>query len=209
MYKKLLLVMCLLISYGTAVNAAEFSEGEHYVVVNGTPTSKPQITEYFSFYCPGCFKQEPLMNELKSSLPAGATFKKNHVDGMSGRNINIEHSLTKALVAADMLKVKAKVVAAIFNTIHVKKGDFSSDNDVRDLFIANGISGEKFDKAFKSFSVNTQAKKMRKNTAALRKQGHTSVPTLIINNKYKPVTKNIKSMAEYKALISYLLSKTS
>ncbi len=73
----------------------------------------------------------------------------------------------------------------------------------------NGVEGDKFDKAFTSFSVNTQSKKMQNKTKALRQQGFSGVPTLIINGKYKPVTDEIKSMDEYRKLISYLLNKTA
>ena len=209
MIKKLLTFVLFVMSSVSVVKALEFKQGDHYLVLDGAITNSPQITEYFSFYCPACFKQEPLMNELKAALPEGAVFKKNHVDGMPGRNSKIEHALTKALIAADILNVESKVVPAIFNFIHVNKNNFASDKDIKDLFISNGVEAGKFDKAFKSFSVNAQAKKMQKKTAAIRKQGHTSVPTLIINGKYKPVTNKIKSMAEYKALINYLLAKKS
>jgi thiol:disulfide interchange protein DsbA len=208
MFQKILLSLFIFLSCHYSAQATEFVIGDYYVEVEGELTKKKEITEFFSFYCPACFKQEAFMNELTLSLPADAVFKKNHVDGMPGRDIKIEHALTKALVTADILKVKEKMIPAIFNYIHISKANFNNDADIKNLFLINGIDKNKFDKAFSSFSVSAQSNKMKKKTKALRQQGFTSVPTLIINGKYKPVTDKIKTMDEYKMLILYLLNKT-
>ena len=199
--------MFVFLSFSSACQAVEFTEGDYYVEVEGNSTKNKEVTEFFSFYCPACFKQESFMHELKLALPANAAFKKNHVDGMPGRDIKIEKSLTKALITADVLKVKEKVIPAIFNYIHINKAKFDNDKDIKNLFLINEVDGDDFDKVFNSFSVNMQAKKMEKKTSALRKQGFSSVPTLIINGKYKPVTDKIKNMDEYKKLVIYLLNK--
>ncbi|WP_057831655.1 thiol:disulfide interchange protein DsbA/DsbL [Colwellia sp. TT2012] len=209
MHRKILLSIFIFISFNYTSQAVEFTKGDYYIEIEGSLTEKKEITEFFSFYCPGCFKQESFMNELKLSLPASAEFKKNHVDGMPGRNIKIEQALTKALVTADILKVKEKIIPAIFKYIHISKAKFNNDKDIKNLFLINGVDGDKFDKTFNSFSVNIQSQKMQKKTEALRKQGFSSVPTLIINGKYKPVTDKIKSMDEYKKLITYLLNKAA
>jgi len=107
------------------------------------------------------------------------------------------------------LNVDNKLVPAIFNNIHVNKANFENVQDVKNLFVANGVEGATFDKALASFSVNLKAKKMQKNTKNIRSQGFTAVPTLIINGKYKPLTKHIKTMAEYKNLVMFLLNKTT
>ena len=208
MYNKIFTIIFLLLPFYSA-QSIEYTEGDYYVEVEGDVTTKKEITEYFSFYCPACYKQEPFMNELKAMLPADATFKKNHVDGMPGREPTIELGLTKALITAKLLKVEEQITAAIFNYIHVNKANFDNEKDIKNLFLLQGIDSKKLDKTFASFSVNMQAKKMQKNTADLRRQGHTSVPTLIVNGKYKPVTKNIKSLDEYKQLILFLLNKTT
>ncbi|NMP32004.1 thiol:disulfide interchange protein DsbA/DsbL [Thalassotalea sp. M1531] len=208
MYKKLFAVIFLLLPLFPA-QAIEFTEGDYYVEIKGNVTAQKEITEFFSFYCPACFKQEPFMNQLKIALPEGATFKKNHVDGMPGRNPEIENLLTKALIAAKHLNVEDKIVPAIFNYIHLNKANFSNEKDIKNLFVINDVDGDKFDKVFSSFSVNMGAKKMQKNTENIRSQGFTSVPTLIINGKYKPVTNKIKTMDEYKNLVLFLLNKTA
>jgi len=206
MHQKIIASIFLLLPL-FSTTAAEYKKGEDYLEIQGSLTAKKEVTEFFSFYCPACFKQEPFMNELKASLPADAVFKKNHVDSMPGRKQEVEHWLTKALITAKKLKVDDKIIPAIFNYIHVSKANFSDVNDVKNLFVINGVEADKFEKAFASFSVNMQAKKMQKNTQHIRNQGFSAVPTLIINGKYKPITKNIKTIDDYKKLVLFLLNK--
>ena len=173
---------------------SKFTEGDYYQIIKGELTEQKEITEFFSFYCPACFRQESMMLEIAADLPEGATFKKNHVDGMPGRDLPMEQALTKALITAKALKIKDKMVPAIFNYIHVNKANFSSEKDIKNLFVINGTDANRFDSTFNSFSVNMAAKKMQKNTADIRKQGFSAVPTLIINGKYKPLTNKIKDI---------------
>ena len=206
MFRKLSYFALLSLTLFSA-HAAQFNPGEDYLELDTAATKEKEITEYFSFYCPACFRQEPFMKELEAAIPESATFKKNHVDSMPGRNPQIERLLTKALVTATFLKAEDKMVPAIFNYIHVDNATIDNEKDIRNLFIVNGIEPKSFDKTFSSFAVNTQAKKMEKNTAFVRSQGFTGVPTLIINGKYKPLTNNIKTMKEYQELVLFLLNK--
>lgn len=189
------------------VHAKSFEEGKHYQVLAQPISEKKEVREYFSFYCPHCFSQEPLMKEITAALPEGVKFQKNHVDGMPGQNIEVEQSLSKALIAAQLLKVEQQLVPQIFAQIHVEKQPFKSVAEVKDLFVKNGIDADTFDKAMKNYSLVTRFKAMNRNTEKLRSQGVTGVPTLIINGKYRPLTSDIKSVEEYKALVIHLLDK--
>ena len=62
----------------------------------------------------------------------------------------------------------------------------------------------------KSFSVNSQAKKMKKYQDELtKKRVLTSVPTVVVNGKYRINTKELSKTdleGDYKKLITYLLN---
>ena len=45
--------------------ASKWKEGTHYKVLDKEATDKPVITEYFSFWCPHCFKFEPIVAQIK------------------------------------------------------------------------------------------------------------------------------------------------
>ena len=75
MHRQLIMVITSFLIFST-VQAVEFTEGYHYLEIKGEITEKKEITEFFSFYCPACFRQEAFMNELKASLPKGAVLIK-------------------------------------------------------------------------------------------------------------------------------------
>ncbi len=37
-----------------------YEEGTHYEVIAEQGTAKPEVKEYFSFYCPHCFAFDPM-----------------------------------------------------------------------------------------------------------------------------------------------------
>lgn len=75
------------------LNAAEFKEGLYYHELKPFDVKKPEVREFFSFYCPHCFKQESFMREIKSTLPAGTAFINNHVENMPGQNVEVKNSI--------------------------------------------------------------------------------------------------------------------
>ncbi len=193
-------------------NAANFTKGTHYneltTPINASFHSDKEVREFFSFYCPGCYRQEPIIAALKLKLPDGVLLEKNHIDSMPGRELAIEQGLSKALLTAKLLNVEDKITADIFKYIHVNKATFDSDKDIKNIFLLQGVDEQRFDKVFNSFSVKTGVNKMNKLTEALRKQGLRSVPTVIVNGRYKVETGQLKSQQEYIELVLYLLALT-
>ena len=118
----------------------------------------------------------------------------------------IEQALSKALLTAKLLKVEDQIAAAIFKYIYVNKATFTNEKDIKNIFLLHGIEEQRFDTVFNSFSVKTGVNKMKKNTETLRNQGISSVPTVIVNGKYKVETGAIKSKEQYIELVLYLLN---
>lgn len=193
--------------------AAQYTEGEQYTKVNETVTKKKEVREYFSVYCGHCFKFEPIMHSVKKSLPADASFERNHVDFLRGASPKIQQMITKATVAAEQLGDADKLIGAVFNYIHVQKAVITSEKDLRNIFVLNGADGDKFDKLMTSFTVSGKAnsiKKHQENMAA--KRALTGVPTIIVNGKYKidpaKLDKN-NFEQDYQNLVKYLLELDS
>ncbi len=192
------------------VFAGDYTEGKQYTEISNKVSSKVEVREYFSFYCPHCLKFEPFMATVKKQLPKDVSFVRNHVDFLRAASPEVQQMLSKALVIAQQLKIEDKIVAAIFNHIQVKKASVSSIDDVRKLFELNGVAGDKFDKLSTSFSVNSKVKKMKNNQENLtKKRALNSVPTIVVNGKYRI---NIKALdrnnfeQDYHNLINHLLS---
>lgn len=196
--------------FSTLASAAPwlYEEGKHYEVIGKVASAKPTVTEYFSFYCPHCFKFEFVAKEIENTLPEGTIFDKSHVDFLRSASPKIQQSLTSAMLTAEKMGVKHKIVDAIFNRIHNERKAFEGDADIRALFAANGLDVDKFDKLSSSFSVQSAAKRMKKAQDDLSKrQILTSVPTFIINNKYKILPGELRSVNDYKSLVEFLLAK--
>lgn len=191
-------------------SAADYSEGKQYTKINDKVSTKSEVREYYSFYCPHCFKFEPLMAEVKKNIPSTAKFERNHVDFLRAASPEVQMMLSKAVVVAQKMEIEEKIVNAIFNYIQVQRATFSSEKDIRNVFVLNGADGEQFDKLMKSFTVNSQAKKMKKLQDTLTAKGVlTSVPTIVVNNKYRVNMKELDRndfQNDYKNLVNYLLT---
>ena len=206
----LLFTLSLALALPLTANAANYKEGKQYTQISETASSKSEVREYFSFYCPHCFKFEPFMEQVKKELPSKTKFERNHVDFLRAASPEIQFMLSKAIVVAQQLKMEKKLVNALFNYIQVQRAIISSEKDIRNVFVLNGVDGDKFDKLMSSFTVNSQAKKMKKHQDELtRKRVLKSVPTIVVNEKYLINMKELdKSDFEndYKRLIKYLLT---
>lgn len=191
--------------------SADYIEGEHYTQVSEKGTKKPEVREFFSFYCPHCMKFEPFMDEVKKSLPEDASFEMNHVDFLRASSPKIQGMLTKATLVAKQMKMEKQLVGALFNYIQVKRSVITAESDIRKLFVANGADGEKFDKLMKSFTVNSQAKSLKKNQDMYSKSGAlTGVPAVFVNGKYRINAQALDKqnfIEDYKKLVAYLLTK--
>lgn len=140
------------------------------------------------------------MPKIKANLPDGVVFKQNHVDFIGG-SMGLE--MTYAFAVARLLKVDDKIEHAIFSAIHEEKKIFTRRDDVRKLFIVNGIEGKVFDNAISSFIVSAQVSQMKSATSNAKISG---VPALIVNGKYRVETGSVKSYDELLDIAYYLTS---
>jgi thiol:disulfide interchange protein DsbA len=184
--KAITVLFVSLLSISMSASAAKYTEGEQYTKVSEKATSKPEVREYFSFYCPHCLKFEPLMEDVHQKLPQGVKFERNHVDFLRAASPTIQQLLSKAVVVADQMGMQKKLMSAVFNYIQVQRAVITSEKDIRNIFVLNGANGEEFDKLMASFSVISKANLMKKNqTKFSEKRALTGVPTLFVNGKYR------------------------
>ncbi|PKH98245.1 disulfide bond formation protein DsbA [Shewanella sp. 11B5] len=200
--KKALLMAAALLLAPMAAMAADYKEGVHYTVINDGPeTAKPEITEFFSFYCPHCFNfSKTVVHKIEANLPEGVAFNQSHVEFI-GRDMGVE--MSRAFAVAQQLNVEKKMDAALFTAIHDKRQQFTRPDDIRAIFIANGVDGKAYDAAASSFMVNAQMSKMKRDTENAKISG---VPTLVVNGKYRVETSSIKSYDELIDIAFYLTS---
>ena len=199
-----------LIAFSMTACAEKYTEGEQYTKVSDVASSRTEVREYFSFYCGHCRSFEPFMEVVKKNLPPGVKFERNHVDFLRAASPEVQAMLSKAAVVAEQLKMEEPLFNALFKYLQVQRAVITSEKDIRNIFVLNGVDGDKFDKLMKSFSVNSKAKLMKKNQDTMSaKRAVTGVPTVIVNGMYRinaPKLDKDNFEADYQNLIKYLLS---
>ena len=91
------IALTLFAATAVAAQDSKFEEGKHYTVISEQTTNKPELREYFSYYCPACRAYEPYLNEFEKVLPKGVKLEKTHVDFMQQTAPEIQFMLSKAL----------------------------------------------------------------------------------------------------------------
>lgn len=197
------LLLTGMFAFAPALFAAEFEEGTHYeVIAQAEPSSQAQITEFFSFGCPSCFRFEPVYKQVTAKLSDDVEVKKSHVNFLGFASKELQNDLGRALVLAKTLKVSDKVNTAFFDFFHVERARLESRDDIRDILIANGVSAADFDQHFDGFAVSMAVKKMERDVTKNQVSG---VPKVIVNEKYT-IIGGVSSIEEYTALVNYLLT---
>lgn len=177
------ILLCLL--WIGSAHATALQAEKDYQVLDVPVATVPTITEYFSFYCPACYRFEGAVKLIQQRFPQ-AKFDKQHVEFMA-RTEQEQQLASLALVVAEALKQQHTLTPALFNYIHQQRATLSSVEDVRRLFQLHGVAPEQFDKLAAGFSVQSQLKQMQKAVTHAYQQpafANRGIPVLVINNKY-------------------------
>ncbi len=179
--------------------APEFKEGVEYTVVSETASSKPEVTEFFSYVCTHCYSFEPLMSKLEQRLP-DAQLKKVPVSFL-GREMG--PVLQRAYGAAVLLEVEDKLTPVIFDRIHRQKKMPGSLDDIKAIFVAEGVEAKAFDGVINSFALNGMVAQYDKATERFNVRG---TPTIVVKDKYQLNMSEIGSEERFFRVVEYLLS---
>ncbi|MGR5408235.1 thiol:disulfide interchange protein DsbA/DsbL [Vibrio sp. PNB22_8_1] len=197
---KKLLALCSTLLLTFTTHAAQFEEGKHYKVLDVKKASKPTVTEFFSFYCPHCYKFEAVVENLKSALPEDASFEKVHVAFMGS---DMAVPMAKSYATMVSLGVEKSMVPVMFAQIHQMRQAPRDEVELKQIFVDNGVDAKKFDAAYNSFAVNSMQKQFDKK---FEESTLTGVPGVLVNNKYIVLANEIRSYDEYNELVNYLLT---
>ncbi|MGO3424233.1 MAG: thiol:disulfide interchange protein DsbA/DsbL [Pseudoalteromonas distincta] len=206
MLKKLKLSL-LLLCLPFAALAAQFEVDNQYTVIDVDKSKSPQVTEFFSFYCPHCFKFEAVAKAIEKGLPEGAEFIKNHVNFLGGVSPQAQSNLSFAYLIAKQHGQAQSISDQIFKSIHVQRAPLTEMKDVKKLLEVNGIDSATFDQEIASMPVISAEQAMQNKQNKYSKLGAlTGVPTFIVNDKYKINLNTIKNQKELDELVAFLLA---
>jgi thiol:disulfide interchange protein DsbA len=186
---KRLLCLAIFVFLGHAAWAATadepvFVEGVDYQVLSqqaqaAVPKTKGvvTVTEFFSYGCPWCYKIEPELNEWRKKLPRMVAFSRVPVIYERGWDV-----YAKAYYAASILRL-AGITPAIFKAIHDDSEKLETNDAMIKFFMKMGVKENVAKSAF--LSSPTVVAKVKAGMQLMQIFRVQSVPSLVINNKYR------------------------
>jgi len=143
-------------------------------------SDRVEVLEYFWFGCPHCFAFEPTINEWVADKPDYVDFVR---EAPPLNPAWTPHS--QAFYASQVLGMHEEFFEPFFNAIHKDRKRLNSPKAISKFAESLGVEGidaKKFLKTMKSFAVDA---KIRRAMEMARREGISSVPSVVINGKYK------------------------
>ncbi len=219
------LVALFVLSLASTSHAAtpRFEEGRHYsVLASPQPTrvapGKVEVTEVFSYGCPGCYQFESTMVRLRSALPANAQLNVVHAAWNKAESWPM---FQRAFATAQVLGIAEQSHAAMFEAVWGRGGALAvvdsqtgrlkarqpTIQDVARFHASRGVCTEaQFLKAAQSFAVETR---VRQSEALVRGYQVPQTPCLIVDGRYRVEFAGISSPEQLFALVQFLVRKAA
>jgi len=181
-------VLSLAFGVSTPVNAQERTagsskpvEGVHYERIEpsqttSAPGGKVEVTEFFWYGCPHCYRFEPYVKGWLKNKSEDVVFTRVPAVLNSGWEGH-----ARFYYAAEALGVLNMLHESLFIAIHEKKQRLYKEADLIDFAESYGIDREAFAQAFRSFSVDVKIRKGRK---LIEGANITGVPAVMVNGKF-------------------------
>ena len=164
-----------------------------------TESDKIVIYEFFWYGCPHCYNLEPTMDRIESNLEKDTILVKVPV---ALRDTWESHA--KAYYALQQMKLDDNLHKKIFTEIHINSNRLDTKEKLTQFIEDEGYNSKRFSEIFDSFGTDLRVKK----ASRLANQYQiTSVPTLIINGKYKTSGSLVSSYEELYDVVQLLINK--
>ena len=179
--RRLTFLLFLLPAAACQAQDDKYVEGVHYEllpqVVRTANANKIEVNELFSYHCGHCYSFQSQVHAWRDALPDDVDFQRTHVVWNSGMEV-----YARAYYSALTLDVFEPLHTAIFETIHLRKQAVRSEDDVRQLFVAQGVDAERFKRTFNSFGITSMLNQGKARASAYRSKG---TPEMVVNGKYR------------------------
>lgn len=191
----------------------QYLEGVEYVEIAAPqPTSagdKVEVREAFLYVCPHCYRLEPLLDKWLQTKPANVAFVRMPVIFRPDHEAH-----ARAYYAFESMGVLPKVHKPFFRAIHEPKpvkppAQSPQLNDEAGIarFVAGlGVDERRFRQAYRSFSVDALVRQTKTLGPAL---GIDSVPTMIVDGKYRTNATMAGSHESMLRVVNHLIKKAA
>ena len=193
-----MLAMTLTLLGGGAHAESRWVAGVHYFLINpaqptGLPAGKIQVTEIFSYACPGCNRFYPIADQLRASLPANVAME---FLPASFRPDEDWPMFQRAYLAAKEMGIDKRTHDAMFDAVwksgelavfdpatqRAKRPAPSIADAARFYAQAAGVKPEAFIATAGSFAVEVRIKQADE---LIRDYGISETPSIVVNGKYR------------------------
>ena len=188
----------------------QYKEGEHFDrLVPTQPTvggaDKIEVAEVFWYGCPHCLSLEPYVNRWAEQAPANVRFVR--IPAVWNPLVKLHAQLYYAeqvLVKNGAIEDPEAFRAAVFQSYHQRGNRLTSEGAIQDFFVDHGVTAEQFRSAWGSFEV---AQKLRVAEDLARRYNISSVPTMIVNGKYRTGPQQAGGLQEMVNVVQELVAR--
>ena len=136
-----------------------------------------EVTEFFWYGCPHCYRFHPHIQRWKQSRPADVAFR--HMPAILSPRWELH---AKAFYAASIMDVLERFHGSMFDAIHRDGRSMDSASAIGGFVASLGIDGERFVATMESFAVDTR---IRRAKSLQRAYGITGTPTVVIDGRFR------------------------
>ncbi|MDJ0710219.1 MAG: thiol:disulfide interchange protein DsbA/DsbL [Woeseiaceae bacterium] len=185
----------------------KYKEGQHYFrMVPTQPTvggaDKIEVAELFMYSCPHCYTMEPYINRWAENRDPGVRFVRIPAQWNRLAVLHAQIYYTHEILARNgKLDNALGLHEAMFEEFHRRGNRLTSEEAIMRVFARFGVSEEDFQKTWSSFEVN---QKLRVGADLARRYGVNSVPTVVVNGKYRTSAGDAGGWEELMELIDEL-----
>ena len=187
--------------------SADFVAGKDYQVINAaTPSPNSHgiinVTEFFSFGCPWCYRLEPALNHWVQQQGAKIHFKK--IPVIFNKDWDY---YARAYYTAEALSLNSTLDPRLFKAILDDKQRLNNQQAMVDFLIKNGVNRATAESAFNhspSIELNIANSQRTMASCAIN-----AVPAVVLNNKYKTDLQMAGTEDRFFAILDYLISLSS
>lgn len=203
MFKKIAITAFMLAIATFGYAQPSYEAGKDYEVLKvpvlTADKTKVEVVEVFWYGCIHCFNFEPTLAAWASQADKVVVFKQ--MPAVWNKTMKLH---ARAFYTAQALGVSEAIDKAMFQALNVDRKRLSTLSSVRDVFVANGVTAETFDKTFNSFGINAQVQLAESRVRSYRIQG---TPEMIVNGKYRVSASLSGSQKSMLDVVDYLVEK--
>ena len=202
MRQLMLLVTLLMLTAAAQAQPVRFEVGVHYKMVQpAQPTNnadKVEVVEVFGYLCSHCNNFQPFIDSWSERQPESVDYLRMPVVFQRAWG-----PFARFYYATEALGILGQAHPAIFKAIHTDRQRLRSDEDLAGFVSQFGVSAEDYQRAARSFAVDT---KMRRAVTMAQRYGVTGTPSVIVNGKYLVTASMAGGHAEFIEVIEFLVS---